>query len=172
MPLVASDYDAAALWPALMGMALDQRQLLASLNDSQATLRTAYEQARALSDTVRELGCPLIPLLPGVLLVPLIGAIDELRSRQIIDQVLNGVAEARAHRVLLDITGVPLVDTQVAGTLIQMARAVGLLGARVTLVGVRPEIAQSIVSLGVELSLIETRPTLASALQALIKRGP
>ena len=72
--------------------------------------------------------------------------------------------------MLLDITGVPLVDTQVAAALIEIAQMVGLLGAKVTLVGVRPEIAQSIVGLGVDLGRLQTRPTLAAALQGLIGR--
>jgi anti-anti-sigma factor len=105
-----------------------------------------------------------------VLLVPLVGTIDAARAAQILERVLEEVGRAQAERVLLDITGVPLVDSQVAAALVQMTRAVGLLGAKVTLVGVRPEIAQSIVGLGADLGMIETRPVLAAALPTLIKR--
>jgi DNA-binding LacI/PurR family transcriptional regulator/anti-anti-sigma regulatory factor len=150
--------------------ALERQELLDSLKERQATLQEAYDRERHLADTIRELGCPIIPLLKGVLLVPLVGAIDAARSAEIIERVLQGVAGEQAEHVLLDITGVPLVDTQVAAALIQIAQMVGLLGAKVTLVGVRPEIAQSIVGLGVDLGMLQTRPTLAAALQGLIRR--
>ncbi|MFL5803360.1 MAG: STAS domain-containing protein, partial [Roseiflexaceae bacterium] len=69
--------------------------------------------------------------------------------------------------VLLDITGVPMVDTQVANTLIQVARTASLLGSRVILVGIRPEIAQSIVGLGIDLESLATQSTLAAAVEAI-----
>jgi DNA-binding LacI/PurR family transcriptional regulator/anti-anti-sigma regulatory factor len=150
--------------------ALEREELLDSLQKRQATLQAAFDRERNLADTIRELGCPIIPLLKGVLLVPLVGAIDAARAAQIIERVLEGVGSAQAERVLLDITAVPLVDTQVAAALIQMTRAVGLLGAKVTLVGVRPEIAQSLVGLGIDLGMIEIRSVLAAALQSLIRR--
>jgi DNA-binding LacI/PurR family transcriptional regulator/anti-anti-sigma regulatory factor len=148
---------------------IERTELLDSLSQRQQTLQEAYERERGLAGTIRELGCPLIPLLPGVLLVPLIGALDEHRAEQIIDRVLNGVSQERASHVLLDITGVPIVDTYVAAALIRTAQAASLLGARVIIVGVRPEIAQSIVSLNVDLGKIETRPNLAAAIQPLIR---
>lgn len=150
--------------------ALEREELLGSLQERQAILQQAYDRERNLADTIRELGCPIIPLLPGVLLVPLVGAIDEARAAEIIERVLQGVADEQAAQVLLDITGVPLVDTQIAAALIQTAQAVALLGASVTLVGVRPEIAQSIVGLGIDLTKLRSRPTLAAALQELIRR--
>ncbi len=70
---------------------------------------------------MRELGRPLIPLQCGVLLVPLIGAIDSARSMHILGQVLEGISRDQAEHVLLDITGVPTVDTQVAASLMQIA---------------------------------------------------
>jgi anti-anti-sigma factor len=150
--------------------ALEREELLGSLHERQVTLQAAYDRERNLADMIRELGCPIIPLMQGVLLVPLIGTIDAGRAAQILERVLEEVGRAQAERVLLDITGVLLVDTPVAAALVQMTRAVGLLGAKVTLVGVRPEIAQSIVGLGADLGMIETRPVLAAALPALIKR--
>jgi len=162
-------------WASLLGVSLDRRALLASLTEQQAalhqqqeTLRTAYERERALADTVRELGSPVIPLLPEVLLVPLIGAISSERARQVIESVLDGVNRHHASTILLDITGVPLVDTQVANSLIQTTQAAMLLGAQVILVGMRPEIAQSIIGLGIDLRQIITQPTLAVALQQLL----
>ncbi len=135
----------------------------------QHTVQLAYQREHTLSATIRELGCPLIPLMPGVLLVPLIGTIDDQRASQIIESILEGVSREQSRRVLLDITAVPLIDTQVAAALIRTAQAVALLGARITLVGVRPEIAQSIVGLGIDLGRIDTRATLAAALQDILR---
>ena len=149
---------------------LAREELLMLLQQRQTTLQDSYERERSLSETVRELGCPLIPLRRGVLLVPLIGTIDSARAAQILEQVLEGISRERAERVLLDITGVPLVDTQVAAALLSTARAASLLGAHLTLVGIRPEIAQSIVGLGIDLRTITAHPTLAAALEWLDRR--
>jgi len=146
----------------LLGAALERDSL-------QRTLREAYDRELRLANIVRELGSPVIPLLPNVLLIPLIGAIDSSRARQIVEAVLEGVSSHQATTVLLDISGVALVDTQVANSLIQAARAARLLGARMVLIGIRPEIAQSIVGLGVDLSQIATQPTLAAAVRLLLK---
>jgi DNA-binding LacI/PurR family transcriptional regulator/anti-anti-sigma regulatory factor len=152
---------------ALLGATLDQNTILSALTEQQATLHAAYERERMLSQTVREIGCPIIPLLPGVLLVPLIGAIDSRRAQQIISGVLEAIGQLRAHTVFLDVTGVPIVDTQVASSLIQTAQAATLLGARVVMVGIRPEIAQSIVGLGIDLHHLTMNSTLAGAISTL-----
>jgi len=155
------------MWATLIGNVLDRGTLVESLKEQQDVLRVSYERERALAQTIRELGCPIIPLLPGVLLIPLIGVIDSERARQMLESALQSVSEHQAHTVLLDITGVPMVDTQVANTLIQVARTAALLGSRVNLVGIRPEIAQSIVGLGIALPSLTTHSTLAAAVAAL-----
>jgi DNA-binding LacI/PurR family transcriptional regulator/anti-anti-sigma regulatory factor len=157
----SGNYDLLTAFATLLSAALERESLV-------GTLRAAYERERSLADIVRELGSPIIPLLPDVLLVPLVGAIDSGRAQQIIEAVLEGITTNQATSVLLDITGVPLVDTQVANSLVQTARAASLLGARVILVGVRPEIAQSIIGLGVDLRHLATQPTLAAALRVLL----
>jgi rsbT co-antagonist protein RsbR len=117
---------------------------------------TRESTIRAQSAALQELSAPIIPIYGGVLVLPLIGAIDTQRATAIMETLLEGVAERNAKVVLLDITGVPVVDTSVAHHLIQAARAVRLLGAEIVLVGIRPEIAQTIVQLGVDLSGIST----------------
>jgi rsbT co-antagonist protein RsbR len=92
--------------------------------------------------------------------MPLVGAVDSRRVQQMMDALLSGVAESRASIVILDITGVSVVDTQVANAFIRASMAVKLLGARVVLTGIRPEVAQTLVGLGVDLSTIITRSTL------------
>jgi anti-anti-sigma regulatory factor len=158
----SGNYNALNALATLLGAAMERDAL-------QRTLHSAYERERGLANIVRELGSPVIPLLPQVLLIPLVGAIDSVRAQQIIETVLQGVSSHQATTVLLDISGVPLVDTEVANSLLQTARAATLLGARVILVGVRPEIAQSIVGLGIELPHLVTKPTLAVAVELLLK---
>ncbi|NNJ12368.1 PAS domain S-box protein [Chloroflexales bacterium ZM16-3] len=109
---------------------------------------------------LRELSTPLIPIAEGVVAMPLIGSIDSGRAQMVIETLLTGVASLRAETTILDITGVPVVDTQVANALLRAAQAVKLLGARVILTGIRPEVAQTLVGLGVDLSGIITRGTL------------
>jgi rsbT co-antagonist protein RsbR len=94
----------------------------------------------------------------------LIGAIDSDRARQVLEALLSGIERSQARVAILDITGVPLVDTQVAKSLIVAAQAVRLLGARIVLTGIRPEVAQTLVGLGVDLGDIVTHSTLQSGI--------
>jgi anti-anti-sigma regulatory factor len=158
----SGNYNALNALATLLGAAMERDML-------QQTLHNAYERERGLANIVRDLGSPVIPLLPEVLLIPLIGAIDSARAQQIVEAVLQGVSTHQATTVLLDISGVLVVDMGVINSLLQAARAAILLGARVILVGVRPEIAQSIVGLGVALPQLATQPTLAAALRLLLK---
>ncbi|HWQ13125.1 MAG TPA: substrate-binding domain-containing protein [Roseiflexaceae bacterium] len=157
--------DSSRSWAGMLGARLDDVALMADLAQQRADLQEAYERARALADTVRELGSPVIPLGGGALLVPLIGTIDSARAQQVIEAVLGAVSAQRALHVLLDVTGVPIIDTHVAAVLLQLAQMLRLLGARATLVGVRPEIAQSIVSLGVDLRALNSHASLENALR-------
>ena len=95
-----------------------------------------------------------------VMIMPLVGSIDDARSQQITQTLLLGIAQNRARVAILDITGVLVVDTQVADGLLQAAQAVKLLGAEVVLTGIRPEVAQTLVGLGVNLSGITTMSNL------------
>lgn len=113
---------------------------------------------------LRELSTPLIPINNHVMVMPLIGALNGQRAQQIMDTLLQGIARSGARTAILDITGVSLVDTQVADAIIRVAQAVGLLGAQVVLTGLRPEIAQALVELGTDLSRIITRSTLQSGI--------
>ena len=162
--------DPIVMWAEMLSAALERGALLAELKEQQHTLQSAYERERALTDAVREIGSPVIPLMPGVLLVPLIGVLDSRRARQIMTSALEQVRSEHATVLLIDVTGVPIIDTQVASGLLQLARMVGLLGARTVLVGVRPEIAESIVGLGIDLAGIGTSPTLAAAIRSLQQR--
>ena len=109
---------------------------------------------------LRELSTPLLPLANGVIAMPLLGTIDSNRAQQVMETLLEGVSSHHAETAILDITGVQILDTQIANVLIQAAQAVKLLGAQVILTGIRPTMAQTLVSLGVDLSSIVTRSTL------------
>lgn len=118
----------------------------------------------AQQEALRELSTPLIPLSDQVVIMPLIGTIDSLRAQLILETMLEGVATQRAKLVIMDITGVVVVDTQVAQALLRAAQAVKLLGARVMLTGIGPPIAETLVHLGVDMSGIMTRSDLQSAI--------
>jgi PAS domain S-box-containing protein len=107
-----------------------------------------------------ELSTPLLTISETTVVMPLVGAVDSRRVTQIMDTLLHGVAASRASIVILDITGVSIVDTQVANAFIRASQAVQLLGAQVVLTGIRPEVAQTLVQLGVDLRSIITRGTL------------
>jgi len=118
------------------------------------------------SDAIRELSVPVLPINRDTLVMPLVGALDTTRLMQVQEQALGRLAATRARRLLLDVTGVPVIDTQVAQGLIRVVQAARLLGAQVILVGIRPEVAQSIVGLGVQLTGIRTFSDLQSALKS------
>ena len=109
---------------------------------------------------IRELSTPLLPLAEGVLLLPLVGSLDSARINQMTEILLHGVHEHRAHMTILDVTGVPVMDSQVADMLVQAARSTHLLGAQVILTGISPNIAETLVHLGVDLQGIITRRSL------------
>lgn len=132
-----------------------------------ATLQQQVIDAQQVA--LRELSTPLIPLTEKVLIMPLIGTIDSARAQLVMETLLEGVAERHAELVILDITGVSVVDTQVANAFIHAAQAVRLLGADVMMTGIQPPMAQTMVQLGLDLGSIITRGSLqagiASALQ-------
>jgi rsbT co-antagonist protein RsbR len=128
--------------------------------------RTALQEQviEAQRAAIRELSTPLMPLADGVVAMPLVGTIDSGRAQQIMETLLEGVSEQQAHVAILDITGVQVVDTQIANTLVQAAQAVRLLGASVVLTGIRPDVAQTLVHLGVDLGHMVTRGSLQSGI--------
>lgn len=123
--------------------------------------RTVQVQKMAL----QELSASLIPMFDKISVMPLVGTIDTERAKLIMENLLHGVVKHRAEVVLLDITGVPVVDTMVAHHIIQAADAVRLVGAKCMLVGIRPEIAQTIVALGINLNDFTTTSTMQKGVE-------
>lgn len=116
------------------------------------------------SAALMELSTPLLTINEQVVVMPLIGTIDSRRAQQIMESLLSGIAVNEATVAIIDITGVLIVDTQVANALVQSAQAVQLLGSQVILTGIRPEVAQMLVGLGVDLGSIITRSTLQAGI--------
>lgn len=130
----------------------------------QERLQLKEQVIAAQQEALRELSTPLIPLSDQVVLLPLVGNIDTARAQQVMEALLEGIAEFQADIAILDITGVSIVDTQVAQALVQSAQAVKLLGSQVVLTGIGPTMAQTLVHLGADLSSIVTRGTLQSGI--------
>ena len=105
-----------------------------------------------------------MPLSDGILLVPLVGSIDPQRGADLTERVLTAVIRHAAHAVLLDITGVPSIDAAAAQQLLDAARAIALLGSRVSFVGIGPTLARQIVDSGLDLGATPTFATLEDGL--------
>lgn len=131
---------------------------------------TEWERTFSLQKiALQELSASLIPVFDKISVMPLVGTIDSERAKLIMENLLEGVVRQRAEVVLLDITGVPVVDTMVAHHIIQAADAVRLVGAKCMLVGIRPEIAQTIVTLGINLNDFTTTSTLRRGMQEALR---
>ena len=122
-------------------------------------LATIESQATAL----REMSVPILPISTNAILMPLVGALDRARLSLVQDRALEAIQRNNIRWLLLDVTGVPMIDEPVAQGIMQVVRAARLLGSQVVLVGIRPEVAQAMVSLGVDLSQIVTQRSLESA---------
>ena len=117
-----------------------------------------------------ELSTPVVRLWEGVLAVPLIGTLDSARTQVVMENLLQRIMETSSPITIIDITGVPVVDTLVAQHLLKTVAAARLMGADCIISGIRPQIAQTIVHLGVELNDVVTKATLADALALALQR--
>jgi len=117
-----------------------------------------------------ELSTPVVKLWEGILALPMIGTLDSSRTQVVMENLLQKVVETGAQIAILDITGVPTVDTLVAQHLLKTVTALRLMGAECIISGVRPQIAQTIVHLGVDLQGVTTKANLADALALALKR--
>jgi anti-anti-sigma factor len=138
-----------------------------ALNEVQARV---IEQERLLAENIRQremirgLSVPVLPISSHTLVMPLVGELDNARLRLVQEQALQALAHSSARHLVLDITGIPIVDSQIAQGLLEVVQAARLLGAKVVLVGIRPEVAQTIVGLGIDLQGTRTFSDLQTAL--------
>lgn len=124
------------------------------------------------TDEITEISTPVIRVWDGILALPIIGTLDSSRTQVVMESLLNEIVESGSTIAILDISGVPAVDSLVAQHLIKTVAATRLMGAECIISGIRPEIAQTVVHLGIDLSNIVTKASLASALKyafALLK---
>lgn len=117
-----------------------------------------------------ELSTPVVELWQGILALPLIGTLDSARTQIVMQNLLEAIVAKSADLAIVDITGVPTVDTLVAQHLLKTVAAARLMGADCIISGIRPQIAQTIIHLGVDLSAVLTKATLADAFQLAIKK--
>jgi rsbT co-antagonist protein RsbR len=120
--------------------------------------------------TISELQTPVIQVWEGILALPIVGSLDTARTQQMNEALLQRVVDSGSEIVILDITGVPVVDTAVASHLLETVAAARLLGAEVLIVGLSPHTAMTLVHLGVDLGSVTTRTTLAKGLELAFKR--
>ncbi|MET7871847.1 STAS domain-containing protein [Streptomyces cyaneofuscatus] len=118
-----------------------------------------------------ELSTPVVKLWDGVIALPLVGTLDSARTQVVMEKLLQALVDTGSEQAIIDITGVPAVDTQVAQHLLKTIVAARLMGAECTVSGIRPQIAQTIVALGIEFGDIVTKATLADALQLALKKS-
>lgn len=121
------------------------------------------------TDEIAEISTPVIRVWDGILALPIIGTLDSARTQVVMENLLQEIVETGSSIAILDISGVPAVDSLVAQHLIKTVSATRLMGAECIISGIRPEIAQTVVHLGIDLSNIVTKATLASALAHAFK---
>jgi PAS domain S-box-containing protein len=130
--------------------------------------KRAEERIQQQTKEILELSTPVMQVWQGVVVAPLIGSLDSERTQRFMERLLNRIVETNSPVALVDIMGVPTVDTKTAQHLIETIGAVRLLGAQVVLTGVRPAIAQTLVHLGIDLSGIITRSSLSAGLKVAL----
>jgi PAS domain S-box-containing protein len=129
----------------------------------------ATEAISRRAQEILEIATPVVQVWEGVIFAPLIGSLDSQRTQQLMEKLLESVVDTRSSVALIDITGVPSIDTQTARHLVEAVSAVRLLGADVILTGIRPAIAQTLVHLGVDLSGVTTRSSLSAGLRVALE---
>ena len=148
----------------------DLQNALTTVKEREQQLHNTLIELQASQAAVQSLSAPIIPVLPGVLMVPLIGSLDRQRAEIMTANTLSLIEHQSTRAVIFDITGVEIVDTYVAQVLVHTALAVQLLGAEVLLVGTRPEVAQTLVALSVNMSVFTTFSDLRDAVTVLLMR--
>jgi rsbT co-antagonist protein RsbR len=137
----------------------------------EAYQRTREEVIRRQQLEILELSTPVVKLWEGILALPMIGTLDSARAQTVMELLLERIVETGSPIAIIDITGVPTVDTLVAQHLLKTVSAIRLMGADCIISGIRPQIAQTIVHLGINLEGVSTRATLADALALALRRS-
>ena len=172
-PLFARLQEALADRPAELGPTLWVTTVLLDrlgLFTTEAYLRTREDVIRRQQDELIELSTPVVKLWEGVVALPLIGTLDSARTQVVMESLLERIVETDSTIAIIDITGVPTVDTLVAQHLLRTVAAARLMGADCIISGIRPQIAQTIVHLGLDLSEVTTKASLSDAVIVALAR--
>ncbi|MBN1485483.1 MAG: HAMP domain-containing protein [Chloroflexia bacterium] len=139
-------------------------------------LRQAFEQLQQqaqlrenLLRTIRQMSSPVIPIMKGIIVMPIVGSLDSERAQRVTEDLLSGIERERAQVTILDVTGLAIIDTAVANAILQATAAAELLGAQAILVGIAPEVAETLVHLGLDLGNLRTAATLQQGLRLGLK---
>lgn len=171
------------IFAALQKQLSDSQALVQAISDVSTLVDTmaqwtvdAYQRTREQliarqQEELLELSTPVIKLWDGILAVPMIGTLDSNRTQMVMETLLQRIVETEASLAIIDITGVPTVDTLVAQHLLKTVTAIRLMGADCIISGIRPQIAQTIVHLGIDLQTVTSKATLADALALALKRS-
>ena len=140
------------------------------LHTMEAFQKTREDTIRRQQEELLELSTPVVKLWDGILALPIIGTLDSARTQVVMESLLQAIVQTNSRVAIIDITGVPTVDTIVAQHLLKTVTAARLMGADCIISGVRPQIAQTIVHLGINLLDVTTKATLAAAFAVALQR--
>lgn len=149
----------------VVGFALD----VSRARRAERELREQLDVVQRQQQVIRDLSTPIIEVWDGVLTLPMIGVVDSLRTSDVMSELLSEIVRTQARYAILDLTGVDMIDTRVASHLINMIRAIRLLGADGIVTGIQPSVAQTVVALGLDLSSVTTHANLKAALKFCIQ---
>jgi anti-anti-sigma factor len=162
--------------PALQKLSLMLNFLVDSTRRNLEEVREKNQQLAVQLDTIeqqrraiQELSTPILQLWEGILVLPVIGFVDSVRSQQMMERILEEIVERQARHVIIDVTGVAVMDTQTADYFTKIFNSVRLLGAHCLLTGIRPAVAQTLVHIGVQLDQVTTRRNLQQGLQECLR---
>ncbi len=162
--------------PALQKLSLMLNFVMDSTRRSLEEVREKNQQLAAQLDTIdqqrraiQELSTPILQLWDGILVLPVIGFVDSARSQQMMERLLEEIVERQARHVIIDVTGVAVMDTQTADYFTKIFNSVRLLGAQCLLTGIRPAVAQTLVHIGIQLDQVTTRRNLQQGLQECLR---
>ncbi|MBU1880167.1 MAG: GAF domain-containing protein, partial [Chloroflexi bacterium] len=151
-------------------MAVESYRLFAEMRVMNQDLEAMLDSQRDLLAVVQELSSPVMPVFEGVLVMPLVGGIDAARAHLITRTLLNAIERERAHVIIVDITGVPVMDSHVARYLAEAMQATRMVGAEPVLVGITPAVAQTVVEIRADLGDVTTRSDLQSGVAYALRR--
>ena len=166
---VTEDDELASTEEAINVLLEDFSALLEERKRAEAELQERLQTIQRQQEAINELSTPVIKVWEGLLVLPIIGTLDSQRTQRMMESLLQQIVATGSKMAILDITGVPVVDTMVANHLIKTITAAGLMGAECILSGISPNIAQTIVHLGIDLTGIKTKSNMMEAMRYAIR---